>query len=98
MAGSTLALADGVEMQVVQHTLRHASITTTSNLYTGVLPEVARASAERTALIIPRASARRLGRGSGTVETTVDTQDNQAMALETTNRRSSRVMTCGARV
>ena len=40
-------------MKVVQATLRHASITTTSNLYTSVLSEVARAAAERTALIIP---------------------------------------------
>ncbi|HEX5406914.1 MAG TPA: tyrosine-type recombinase/integrase [Pseudonocardiaceae bacterium] len=60
---ATLALAAGVDMKVVQAMLRHASITTTSNLYTNVLPEVARAAAEKTALIIPRASVRRLGRG-----------------------------------
>jgi integrase len=77
---ATLALAAGVEMKVVQHMLRHASETTTSKFYTSVLPEVARAAAEKTASIIPRASVRRLGRGSGTVETTMDSQDD----LETT--------------
>ncbi|GLZ42243.1 hypothetical protein [Actinokineospora sp. NBRC 105648] len=45
-------------MKIVQTMLRHASITTTSNLYTNVLTQVARDAAEKTALIIPRASAR----------------------------------------
>lgn len=51
---ATLALAAGVEMKVVQEMLRHSSITVTSDTYTSVLPEVARAAAEKTALIIPR--------------------------------------------
>lgn len=53
---ATLTLAAGVEMKVVQHMLRHASETTTSKFYTSVLPEVARAAAEKTAMIIPRVS------------------------------------------
>lgn len=67
---ATLALAAGVEMKVVQAMLRHSSITVTSDLYTDVLPVLARAAAEKTVLIIPRASTPRLGHGSGTVETT----------------------------
>jgi hypothetical protein len=35
--------------------LRHANITTTSNLYTNVLPEVAHAAAINIAAAIPRA-------------------------------------------
>jgi integrase len=53
-------MAIAVGCGVVQHMLRHSSITVTSDLYTDVLPEVARAAAEKTVLIIPR---RRLGRG-----------------------------------
>jgi integrase len=95
---ATLALAAGVDMKVVQHMLRHASETTTSKFYTSVLPEVARAAAEKVELIIPRASARRLGRGSGAVETTVDSQNDQAGPPKAQNRRSSTVTTCGLRV
>lgn len=51
---ATTALAAGVEMKVVQHMLRHADITTTSNLYTSVLDEVARAAAADLANAIPR--------------------------------------------
>ena len=74
---ATMALAAGVEMKVVQHMLRHASESTTNNFYTSVLPQVARDAAEKTALIIPRASVRRLGRVSGADETTVDSRDDQ---------------------
>jgi site-specific recombinase XerD len=55
---ATNALAAGVDMKVVQATLRHASITTTADTYTSVLPELARAAAEQTAMIIPRSSQR----------------------------------------
>jgi integrase len=55
---ATLALAAGVEMQAM---LRHASITTTNDLYTEVLPELARDGARRVASIIPRVRARQLG-------------------------------------
>jgi integrase len=53
---ATLALAAGVEMKVVQTMLRHADITTTTNLYTSVLPEVAHAAAQDIAKFIPRAA------------------------------------------
>jgi len=86
---ATLALAAGVEMKVVQAMLRHYSITVTSDLYTDVLPEVARAAAEKTLLIIPRASTCRLGRGSGTVETTVDSRSDQENSSETTKPQVS---------
>jgi len=52
---ATTALAAGVDMKVVQAMLRHANITTTSNLYTNVLPEVAHAAAVDIAAAIPRA-------------------------------------------
>jgi integrase len=52
---ATTALAAGVDMKVVQAMLRHANITTTSNLYTNVLPEVAHAAALNIAAAIPRA-------------------------------------------
>jgi Phage integrase family len=81
---ATLALAAGVDMKVVQAMLRHASISTTSDLYTNVLPEVARDAAEKTALIIPRASGHRLGHSPGTVETTMDGQDDLDAILEMT--------------
>jgi integrase len=54
---ATLALAAGVEMKVVQHMLRHSSVTVTSDIYTSVLPQVAFAAAEATAAIIPLQSA-----------------------------------------
>lgn len=41
--------------------LRHASITTTSDMYTNVLPHLARKAAEKTRAIIPRASSPVLG-------------------------------------
>ena len=53
---ATIALSAGVDMKVVQHLLRHADITTTSNLYTSVLDEVARAAATDLANAIPRRS------------------------------------------
>jgi integrase len=74
---ATMALAAGVEMKVVQAMLRHASESTTSMFYTSVLPEVARAAAEKTALIIPRSSSGTLGLPSGSPETTVDSEDDQ---------------------
>jgi len=81
---ATMALAAGVDMKVVQTMLRHASESTTSTFYTSVLPEVARAAAEKTALIIPRSSWRTLGLSSGSHQTTVDSQDDQARSPETT--------------
>jgi hypothetical protein len=47
--------------------LRHASITTTSDLYTNVLPELARSTAEATARMIPRAKINVLGRARAAI-------------------------------
>ncbi|MEV4318848.1 tyrosine-type recombinase/integrase [Actinocrispum sp. NPDC049592] len=43
---ATLELAAGVDMKMVQEMLRHSSITVTSDMYTNLLPEVARAAAD----------------------------------------------------
>lgn len=52
---ATLMLASGAQMKLVQETLRHSSITITSNIYTSVLPELAFAAAEASVKIVPRA-------------------------------------------
>ncbi|WP_198681351.1 tyrosine-type recombinase/integrase [Lentzea terrae] len=55
---ATLMLAANIDMKVIQETLGHSQIQTTSNLYTSVLPKVARDAAEKTVALIPRAPAR----------------------------------------
>ena len=86
---ATIALAAGVEMKVVQHMLRHASITTTSDLYTNVLPELARTAAEAMAKMIPRAKINVLGLSSGTHQPDVDSRNDQENAVETTKPQVS---------
>ncbi|MDQ3343800.1 MAG: site-specific integrase [Actinomycetota bacterium] len=54
---ATLALASGVAMKVVQEMLGHSSITITSDTYTSVLPQVARAAAQAAADLVPRRRA-----------------------------------------
>lgn len=39
---------------MVQQTLRHTTLSTTADIYTTVLPELARAAADQTASIVPR--------------------------------------------
>jgi len=51
---ATINLAAGVDMKVVQDLLRHKSMTTTSNLYTTVLPDLAFDAAEKAAASVPR--------------------------------------------
>lgn len=51
---ATINLAAGVDMKVVQDLLRHKSMTTTSNLYTTVLPDLAYDAAEKAAASVPR--------------------------------------------
>jgi integrase len=51
---ATLMLAAGTPMKIVQETLRHSSITITSNTYSSVLPELAFAAAEASAKLVPR--------------------------------------------
>jgi hypothetical protein len=43
-------------MKTVQAMLRHSSITITADTYTSVLPDLAKAAAEKTAGIVPAAS------------------------------------------
>lgn len=52
---ATIMLAAGTPMKIVQETLRHSSITITSNIYASVLPELAFAAAEASAKLVPRA-------------------------------------------
>lgn len=52
---ASLMLAAGVDMKVVQETLGHSNLSTTSNTYTSVFPEVAAAAADATHAIVPRA-------------------------------------------
>lgn len=52
---ATLALAAGVDMKIVQSLLGHSTLSTTSDLYTSVLPDVARDAAEATSALVPRA-------------------------------------------
>ena len=61
---ATLALAAGVDMKVVQEMLGHSSITLTSDTYTSVLPEVARAAAEAAVKLVPRQRTAGLTTGS----------------------------------
>lgn len=51
---ATLALAAGVDMKIVQQLLGHSMLSTTADLYTSVLPEVARTAAEATVALVPR--------------------------------------------
>jgi len=92
---ATLALAAGVDMKVVQAMLRHASESTTSQFYTTVLPEVARAAAEKVALIIPRTSPGPLGLPSGAHQTTMDGPEDHVGSPEMTKPQVIDVMTCG---
>jgi len=52
---ATLALAAGVDLRTVQDQLGHCSIVLTADTYISVLPEVARAAAEKVAALILRA-------------------------------------------
>src|SRR6516162_6234835 len=49
---ATLALAAGADLRTVQDMLGHSSIVLTADTYTSVLPEVARAAAEKVAALI----------------------------------------------
>lgn len=65
---ATLALAGGTDMKVVQEMLGHSSITITSDIYTSVLPQVARDAAEAAARLVPRTRTGTDGHTSGTPE------------------------------
>ena len=55
---ATLMLAAGIDMKVVQETLGHSARAVTSDIYTSVLPELARAAAEAVVTIVPRTTTR----------------------------------------
>jgi integrase len=54
---ATYALAAGVDVKLVQERLGHSTSTLTRDVYTSVLPDVARAAAEAAAAMIPRRRA-----------------------------------------
>jgi integrase len=54
---ATYALAAGVDVKLVQDRLGHSTSTLTRDIYTSVLPDVARAAAEAAAAMIPRRRA-----------------------------------------
>jgi integrase len=78
---ATLHLKAGAEMKIVQAMLRHASITTTSDIYTSVLPEVARDAAEAAAALVPRTADMSSG-GTGGPITPARTADWALFANE----------------
>jgi integrase len=51
---ATLSLAARNDMKTTSAMLRHASVSITADLYTAVLPDVARAAAEASAALVPR--------------------------------------------
>jgi integrase len=55
---ATYALAAGVDVKLVHDRLGHSTSTITRDVYTSVLPEVARAAAESAAAMIPRRRAK----------------------------------------
>ena len=52
---ATLSLAAGTDMKYVSAMLRHSSLSITSDIYTAVLPELAREAAEASVALVPRA-------------------------------------------
>ncbi|MBP2321398.1 hypothetical protein JOF56_001783 [Kibdelosporangium banguiense] len=66
---ATLMLAAGIDMKIVQETLGHSALAVTSDTYTTVLPQIARAAAEAVVAIVPRrAPTKTAGHPTGTQE------------------------------
>lgn len=63
---ATLMLAAGVDLKIVSECLGHSMLSTTSDLYQSVLPQLNQAAAEATVAIVPR--RRPLGHPSATPE------------------------------
>ncbi|GAA2621951.1 tyrosine-type recombinase/integrase [Actinomadura fulvescens] len=51
---ATLSLAAGVDMKIISETLGHSRSSFTADVYTSVIPQVAKAAAEATATVVPR--------------------------------------------
>lgn len=51
---ATLSLAAGTDMKYVSAMLRHSSMGITSDIYTAVLPEMAREAAKSSVALVPR--------------------------------------------
>ncbi|MET7996958.1 hypothetical protein ABZU76_39395 [Amycolatopsis sp. NPDC005232] len=83
-------------MKVVQHMLRHSSITITSDSHTSVLPHVAFAAAEATAVIIPRQSVRSLGLSSGSQVTTKDGEEVEELLPDNQNPQARNFLNLGS--
>ena len=64
---ATLALASGTHLKVVSEMLGHSTITITADTYTSVLPAVARAAAEATSALVPRAPRTHLDHAAPTL-------------------------------
>lgn len=62
---ATLSLAAGTDMKYVSAMLRHSSIGITSDIYTAVLPDVARAAAEAAVRLVPRKITMKEGSETG---------------------------------
>ncbi len=52
---ATLTHGAGGDLHTIKETLRHSTITLTSDTYTSLLPEVDRATAEAVTALVPRA-------------------------------------------
>jgi hypothetical protein len=93
---ATLHLKAGAEVKIVQAMLRHASITT-SDIYTSVLPEVAREVAEAAAALVPRTADMSSG-GTGVPNFLPTRPQSRLGALRTRRtRRSKALHGCAAR-
>jgi integrase len=79
---ATLMLAAKVEMKIVQEILGHSAIAVTADLYTSVLPELAKAAAESTFAIVPRAPKKTLGHPSGTRAASKEEEGRGGNALQ----------------
>lgn len=65
IGAATLSLAAGTDMKYVSAMLRHSSIGITSDIYTAVLPDVARAAAEAAVRLVPRKITMKEGSETG---------------------------------
>jgi len=87
---ATYALAAGLDIKLVQEKLGHSTSTLTRDVYTSVLPDVARAAAEAAAAIIPRPAA-----GTGGLPTDSQTAAKSSLHGVTGGKRQVRAAKSG---